>query len=138
MDIDADDLRIDRSGRAGCPRPRHADERLHLRLGHVRAEPDERPSSAEGPFLLMNIDEPPGAEFFLDPFGRLSHRWRALQPWTVHVREPADMVERLRPVQPLIADLRQHPEIELAGVLRMDDGRSDRARGDYRNQRAIH
>ena len=68
----------------------------------------------------MDVDEPPAGRRLGHPLGGLPHRRRSLQPGTVDIRQPADVVEGLRPVQPFVADLREHRVIEL--VLRVHDG----------------
>jgi hypothetical protein len=106
VDLHADDVRRDHAVRAGRPRAGVADERLNLRLDHVRAEPDQRPSPAELPGLAMRIGQPPLGELPDRPLAGLHDLWPARQARTVDVAQPADVIHHLRPVEAFVPNLR--------------------------------
>jgi hypothetical protein len=138
-DVHADHVGSDRSRRAGRPRSRNADERKHLRLDHVGAEPQKAPPFAEWPFLLVHAGESPSGQLLHDPVGRLAHGGRALEARAVDVGEPADVIQGLGVIQSFIANLRVHGVVEpAAGALLSGQRHGQRAAGSDRDQSSVH
>ena len=113
VDLHAKDRRHHRALRAGAPGDREPNQRLNLRLDHLRVETDEGPPLPECERLPVRVREPPAVERTNDPVTGLEHPRAARQPRTINVRQPAKVIHDLRMGHALGADSRDRGEVEI-------------------------
>ncbi len=97
------DITRHRAGRGRREVARRADEHRGLRRRHGGAETFDRPALAERPPLLVHVREAPGRELLHGPLARLGERGGAGDARTVDLREPPDVIVRLRAHRGLLA-----------------------------------